>query len=162
MKNIHAKTSYSIQIKETHISLSYLEQSGTYSGLYCGYPTVGINKSIVESVYKEYCSKYKTSGKRPYLLSPIETPIEIESKSKFDEVYEKMRKENPNDKRAQIPAVICYGIFKSYDPGSGDDEMLPIIWFQDDWGLDTSFEVINQFKTIDWKKEAYRVPNPLS
>jgi hypothetical protein len=80
----------------------------------------------------------------PYLIPPIETPIEIDRKYPFG---------TP----ASIPGITCIAQFDSFDPArdkSMDASTLPIVWFQSDFAFPIEDSILEHIRLLNWEKYA--------
>jgi hypothetical protein len=124
------------------IYLKTLLQEITYDGLLEGAPTVEMNNRIIERHMK---SSSAGSGLPPYLIVPVERPIEYDGKYPFG---------TP----ASLPIVVCIGRFTSLSPArdkTQDYSSLRIIWFQDDFVFPIAPDVLHKITNLPWDDRAH-------
>ena len=124
------------------IRLVAIDQWGTYSGLLEGVPTKEMNERHIR--YTMDAARERRHFE-PYLIQPIETPIELGRKYPFG---------TP----ASIPEITCIGQFNCLDTArdnSMDGSTLPIVWFQSDFAFPIDEAVQEHIRSLDWEKHAF-------
>lgn len=123
------------------IRLMSIDQWGTYSGLLEGVPTKEMNERYIRYTMDE---ARKRRNFEPYLIPPIETPIEIDRKY-------------PLGTPASIPGITCIAQFDCLDPArdkSMDASTLPIVWFQSDFAFPIEDAILEHIRLLNWEKFA--------
>lgn len=123
------------------IHLVAIDQWGTYEGLLEGVPTSEMNKRIISDAIAKTKERYKVS---PYLIKPIETPIQMDVKYPFG---------NP----ASIPAITCIGNFNCRIVARDkkmDASMMPVVWFQQDFAFPVDNKILSEIELIPWSRLA--------
>lgn len=125
--------------------LRELRQYLTYEGLLEGLPTVEMNSRKIESLLAAH--RDKPYPGEPYLIRPIEKPIE----------YRSDERPYPFGTPSALPGVTCIGRFDSLDPArdkSKDSSGLVVIWFQDEFAFPIAPDVAERLLAIDWSAHA--------
>ena len=118
------------------IHLNSLHQWAVYSGLLEGLPTREMNAGMIERA----CGEARTrNGHEPFLIEPVQTPIEEEGGYPFGEP-------------AALPAIGCVADFVAF--GGDYYTSLTVIWFQDDYAFPISLEAERALVALDWEKLA--------
>lgn len=123
------------------IRLVAIDQWGTYTGLLEGIPTKEMNERHIRRTMDTARERWHFD---PYLIQPIETPIELDRDYTFG---------TP----ASIPAVTCVGQFDCFDTArdnSMDGSTLPIVWFQDDFAFPVDDVIQQHIQSLDWEQHA--------
>lgn len=123
------------------ICLMAIYQWGTYSGLLEGTPTKEMNARHIRYAMDQ---ARKRRDFEPYLIPPIETPIEMDRKYPFG---------TP----ASIPGITCIAQFDCFDPAkdkSMDASALPIVWFQTDFAFPIEDVILEHIRSLNWEKYA--------
>ena len=119
------------------IVLYELVQNLTYEGLIEGIPTKEMNARHIEFFIK----KHSSSVKQPYLIEPVESPINI-------------GRDYPLGEPAKIPEITCVASFESNYTEQQESilyrSIAKIIWFQEEFALPIERSIIDQIKSIDW------------
>lgn len=142
------------------IKLIKFFQSNIYAGIIEGLPYADYNSEIIKKARKQ-AKKISDLGCTPYLIEPKRRDYINEP----GDMKELLENELINGKKAWdypewLPKIGCIGIFES-EPieldAMGDDAFiiassLPIVWYQDSYGLEQGS--MNQIKSIDWDNYA--------
>ena len=123
------------------ISLVAIDQWGTYSGLLEGVPTTEMNERHIRYTMDE---ARKRRNFEPYLIRPVETPINLDRKYPFG---------TP----ASIPAITCIAQFNCFDSArdkSKDASTLPVVWFQSDFAFPIDDAIVEHIRSLNWEKHA--------
>lgn len=123
------------------IRLTAIDQWETYSGLLEGLPTKETNERHIRYTMDQ---ARKRRHFEPYLIRPIERPIELGRKYPFGEP-------------ASIPEITCIGSFNCFDTArdkSMDGSTLPIVWFQPDFAFPIDEAIQEQIRSLDWEEHA--------
>lgn len=126
------------------ITLRELRLRGTYEGLLNGLPTREKNLRLLERIAKnEGCARY---GVAPIIISPVEVEIELPEGEEY-----------PFGFPARLPDIYCIARFESIAPtqdGAGDASGLVIVWFQENFSVPPSPDILHQLKSVEWEKYA--------
>ncbi|MEZ6139174.1 MAG: hypothetical protein R3B84_01265 [Zavarzinella sp.] len=123
------------------IRLTAIDQWGTYSGLLEGVPTKEMNERLILNTMDKARKRWHFE---PYLIRPIERPIELGSKYPFG---------TP----ASIPDITCIGNFDCFNTArdkSMDGSTLPIVWFQSEFAFPIDEAIQEQIRSLEWEKHA--------
>ncbi len=123
------------------IRLVAIDQWGTYSGLLEGIPTKEMNERYIRRTLENVRDRWHFE---PYLIQPIETPIEL-------------GREYPFGTPASIPDITCVGRFDCFDIArdkSMDGSTLRIVWFQSDFAFPIDSAIQEHIYSLDWEKYA--------
>ncbi len=126
------------------IHLEELCQYRTYRGLLEGLPTKWLNREIIGRA-KENVAKKLWSPGTPFLIQPVETPMDVPKERWF--------RHEEDWQPVQIPEIVCIAEFTSYDPARDGDEdysYLNLVWFQNEFALPIDPGVEEQIRGIDW------------
>jgi len=132
----------------TEITLVTLLQYRTYGGLLEGLPTHGVNRDLIAGAMSIARSSY-FRFKNPHLIPPIETPINVPK--------EKWILDDEDWRPAKLPAIVCVGKFKSYQPVRDPNEsysIAVIVWFQAEFAMPIDPAVLDQIRGLNWKTVA--------
>lgn len=128
------------------VALESLRQWRTYSGMLEGMPTKRFNDRFIESaVHKAQADC--VHGAQPLLLPPrrrayLRKPGDMESARTF------LRREPE-----WLPVVTCIAVFSGVFPATerGKDlSFLTVVWYQDQFALPISPEIVEQLRSLDW------------
>ena len=123
------------------IYLESINQWKTYSGLLEGLPTRRMNDRTIKGIVSNL---KKTSGNDPYLIEPVESPIDLDYDYPFGEP-------------AQLPRIVCIASFHCLKPVQ-DDSMdysdLSVVWFQNQFAFPIDESAQNAIRSIAWKAYA--------
>lgn len=123
------------------VRLVAIDQWGTYSGLLEGVPTKEMNERIVSRSLDQAKNRW---NQKPYLIPPIETPIDLARKYPFG---------TP----ASIPGITCLAHFDCFDAvvdHKMDASALTLVWFQTDFAFPIDDAVRADILMLDWDKNA--------
>jgi hypothetical protein len=128
------------------IQLIALNQSFTYEGLIEGLPTEGMNRNIIDRIIMHDAVKwgYMKWDSPPYLIEPVQTPVEIGRKYPFG-------------KPASIPGYKCLARFASRTPARNvemDFSEMTIVWFQNSFAFPIEESILEKIRSLDWTKHA--------
>ncbi|MGO9107960.1 MAG: hypothetical protein ACLP9L_01895 [Thermoguttaceae bacterium] len=130
------------------IHLEELCQYQTYCGLLEGLPTKRLNRELVSSA-QEHAKKKLWSPGTPFLIQPVETPLEVPEEMRF--------RHEEDWQPAKIPEIACLAEFTSYRPAKNPEEhlsYLSVVWFQNAFALPIDPSVEEQIRSIDWNAVA--------
>ncbi len=136
---------YGVQLRNGRdIGLLSIHQTLTYAGLLEGLPTQEMNSRMIARALRQAQETWQGT---PYLIQPIEKPIEWKEEKSY-----------PFGTPAALPEVLCLARFHSVaacDPGPGRDySELSIVWFQSDFALPIDQGVLKELGSIDWERHA--------
>ncbi|MDX8129566.1 hypothetical protein QLH52_19855 [Methylomonas sp. OY6] len=135
---------YSINLSSAVIQLEVLYQYKTYLSVLTGHPTHSQNERLVEKAIN-YAKEKLWCCENPYLITPVESVIDISHNSKLCS--------NENQHYKRLPFVTCCATFSSSNKGAnnrGDYSQIHIVWFQDHFALPIADDVLNDIRAIDW------------
>lgn len=127
------------------LKLYRLDQTMTYAGMIEGLPSEQLNDDLIEWSLK---SAQKASPNHPpYLIKPVKRSF-IRTPGDCDHARERF-----SGPAEFLPNVRCIGAFSSQ--GAARDKtkpmsLLTVVWFQDEYGLPTNPELLEQLRMIDW------------
>jgi len=150
-----------ISLSAGNISLNYLEQRGIYDGIALGWPSRSYNHGIVENARETYRKRYQHLEVEPYIVMPVEVELGDEYIDPFMKKLQEVKGRTDETVKAVIPPVMTFGEFEALFLTGDDTSMLPIVWFQHDWGIDMPDEVRSEIEALDWHRHAHFYPHPL-
>jgi hypothetical protein len=133
-----------VDFQDRSARLHELRQSLTYEGLLEGLPTVEGNQRRIKYVLQK--SESQRYGVGPYLVPPVEKPIERPSGEPY-----------PFGTPSSLPSVTCIARFEAIGPtvpGKGDGSGLVVVWFQECFALPIDSEVLLHLRNLDWNRHA--------
>lgn len=121
--------------------LSSLRQSNVYDGLLEGLPTREMNRETIDYYVEDARDR---TGRQPFLIEPVQTPIEYEGRYPFGEP-------------AKLPPIVCVAELVSSGRTPLYSSHLTVIWFQDDYAfpIDTGAEAT--IRAIEWERVSTEV-----
>lgn len=141
-----------INIGKFRVSVKEFSLKQTYAGLYQGYPTKEINKSIINRA-KDSISKTHGSNRPIHVVKPNCTPIEIDRRMKrrVEKIYN-------TDKFEMMPKDCFTVLLESQqtikDPEK-DGSYLFVIWFSTlNYEISLKEFLETELKNLDWGKYA--------
>ena len=123
------------------IHLTSIDQWEVYSGLLEGLPFRRLNDETVARIADACRVK---DGREPYVIAPIQRPIEYRGNYPFGEP-------------ARLPSIACVARFRSNSPARDDEEfysMLTVVWFQDEFAFPIDGDAEKAIRAVDWGKLA--------
>ena len=137
------------------ITLDKLTQSRAYAGLLEGTPNKASNDLTVQWAL-ERAKRDNDSFGDPYLIEPDRRDY-LREHGDMQSVLDRQEDRPPEMKRIPewLPQIECVGVFRSIRPArdeSKDASSLTIVWYQNDFGLDT--RAVEQLRSVDWEKHA--------
>lgn len=137
------------------ITLDKLTQSRVYAGLLEGTPSKRSNDQSIRWLLDQIERDPNALGK-PYLLEP-------ERRDYFREPGDMQSTIDRQSNRPEelrhipewLPQIACVGDFHSTQPArdqTNDASSLIIVWYQDDFGLDS--QVFDRLRAVDWDRYA--------
>ena len=131
------------------ISMDNLEQHVTYAGVLEGFPNKDRNDRHIDWLI----GRHSRQDEKPYVLYAPRDIIHIED----TEVRHFNGTSCPQPEL--LPYITCIARFYSDEPARDtlDSEMsfISLIWFQEEWAMPISLDVMEQLKAFDWEGHAY-------
>ena len=125
-------------------------QEPTYLGLIEGFPMHFSNKEILKSLNNTVKQKIWVSSS-PFIIRPIEKPIKLNPGVKERYII-KPKEFQP----MALPNITCIANFSSepIDEQNYSLSYLSIVWFQHDYAMPISTNIIKKIKEINWEERA--------
>lgn len=137
------------------ITLDELKQSRAYAGLLEGTPDKTSNDRTIQWAL-DRAKRVSTSLGDPYLIEPERRDYRRErGDMQFIVDWQNDRPAEMKRIPEWLPQIVCVGVFRSIRPvrdQSKDASSLTIVWFQDDFGVDSRAE--EQLRSVDWDELA--------
>jgi hypothetical protein len=137
------------------VFLTGFECSGTYDSLLEGWPTVEINKSVIDSTLRKARHLWSKAGSPVHMIEPVCTPNPHEGSKTFTDWVQRILRSG-NRPAPWLPPVNCIANLQSSPKDKTDSwTWLVVVWFQNPFFDQPLQDVLKKaLENIPWDKNA--------